>query len=136
MLNKSSKWELSIVHYKTKFTISRFVISRFDCSRNWRAGEARYAWGEKSYGVEMAVTDTRALMASFKLLPINGGDQKIGWLLIFFPPAIVWASLSVPRRGNDYISIAVLLCRYLPIWLMRPEIALVKILNHEKYQQP
>ena len=42
------------------------------------AAEARKVWmGEKSYGVEMAVTDTRALMAGFKLLPING-DQKSG----------------------------------------------------------
>ena len=30
MLSKSSKWELSFVHYIAKFTISRFVIvSRF-----------------------------------------------------------------------------------------------------------
>ena len=30
MLSKSSKWELSFVHYIVKFTISRFVISRFE----------------------------------------------------------------------------------------------------------
>ena len=32
MLSKSSKWELGFVHYITKFTISRFVISRFECT--------------------------------------------------------------------------------------------------------
>ena len=31
MLSKSSKWELGFVHYITKFTILRFVISRFEC---------------------------------------------------------------------------------------------------------
>ena len=31
MLSKSSKSELGFVHYITKFTISRFVISRFEC---------------------------------------------------------------------------------------------------------
>ena len=30
-ISKSSKWELGLVHYITKFTISRFVISRFEC---------------------------------------------------------------------------------------------------------
>ena len=30
MLSKSSKWELCFVHYNVKFTISRFVISRFE----------------------------------------------------------------------------------------------------------
>ena len=32
MLSKSSKWELGFVHYIAKFTISRFVISRFECA--------------------------------------------------------------------------------------------------------
>ena len=32
MLSKSSKWELGLVHYISKFTISRFVISRFECT--------------------------------------------------------------------------------------------------------
>ena len=32
MLSKSSKWELAFVHYIAKFTISRFVISRFECT--------------------------------------------------------------------------------------------------------
>ena len=32
MLSKSSKLELDFDHYKTKFTISRFVISRFKCT--------------------------------------------------------------------------------------------------------
>ena len=32
MLSKSSKWELSFVHYISKFTILRFVISRFECT--------------------------------------------------------------------------------------------------------
>ena len=31
MLSKSSKWELGLVRYITKFTILRFVISRFEC---------------------------------------------------------------------------------------------------------
>ena len=31
MLNKSSKWELGFVHCIAKFTISKFVISRFEC---------------------------------------------------------------------------------------------------------
>ena len=31
MLIKSSKWELGLVHYITKFTIWRFVISKFEC---------------------------------------------------------------------------------------------------------
>ena len=31
MLSKSSKWELDFVHYITKFTILKFVISRFEC---------------------------------------------------------------------------------------------------------
>ena len=32
MLSKSSKWELGLVHYISKFTILRFVISRFECT--------------------------------------------------------------------------------------------------------
>ena len=32
MLSKSSKWELGFVHFITKFTISRFIISRFECT--------------------------------------------------------------------------------------------------------
>ena len=32
MLSKSSKLELGFDHYILKFTISRFVISRFDCT--------------------------------------------------------------------------------------------------------
>ena len=31
MLSKTSKWELGLIHYIAKFTISRFVISRFKC---------------------------------------------------------------------------------------------------------
>ena len=31
MFSKSSKWELGLVHYIPKFTISRFVISKFEC---------------------------------------------------------------------------------------------------------
>ena len=31
MFSKSSKWELGLVHYIAKFTISRFIISRFEC---------------------------------------------------------------------------------------------------------
>ena len=33
MLSKSSKWEMGFVHYITKFTILRFVISRFECTQ-------------------------------------------------------------------------------------------------------
>ena len=32
MLSKFSKWELGFVHYIAKFTISRFVISSFECT--------------------------------------------------------------------------------------------------------
>ena len=32
LLSKSSKWELGFVQYFAKFTISRFVISRFECT--------------------------------------------------------------------------------------------------------
>ena len=32
MLSKSSKCELGLVHYITKLNISRFVISRFECT--------------------------------------------------------------------------------------------------------
>ena len=32
MLSKSSKLELSLIHYIAKFTISRLVISRFECN--------------------------------------------------------------------------------------------------------
>ena len=32
MLSNSSKWELGFVHCIVKFTISRFVTSRFECS--------------------------------------------------------------------------------------------------------
>ena len=32
MLCKSSKWELGFVHYIAKFTISRFIIARFECN--------------------------------------------------------------------------------------------------------
>ena len=35
MLCKSSKWELGFVRYIPKFTISRFVISRFKCTKKW-----------------------------------------------------------------------------------------------------
>ena len=35
MLSKSSKCELGLVHYIAKFTISRFVISRFECIWNF-----------------------------------------------------------------------------------------------------
>ena len=31
MTGKSSKWKLGLVHYTAKFTISRFVISKFEC---------------------------------------------------------------------------------------------------------
>ena len=31
MISKSSRWELGLVHYIAKFTISRFVIFRFEC---------------------------------------------------------------------------------------------------------
>ena len=34
MLSKSSKWELGFVHYIAKFTLLRFVISRFECTLN------------------------------------------------------------------------------------------------------
>ena len=34
MLSKSLKWELGLVHYIAKFTISRFVISKFECTSN------------------------------------------------------------------------------------------------------
>ena len=36
MLSKSSKWGLGFVHYMAKFTILRFVISRFECICNSR----------------------------------------------------------------------------------------------------
>ena len=32
MLSKSSKWELGFVHYNAKFTILRFLISKFECT--------------------------------------------------------------------------------------------------------
>ena len=32
MISKSSKWKLGFVHYNVKFTISRFVISSFECT--------------------------------------------------------------------------------------------------------
>ena len=32
MLSKSSKWELGFVRYIKKLTISRFIISRLECS--------------------------------------------------------------------------------------------------------
>ena len=32
MLSKSSNWGLGLVHYIAKFTISMFVISRFECT--------------------------------------------------------------------------------------------------------
>ena len=35
MVSKSSKWELGFVHYIPKFTISRFIISRFECNIFW-----------------------------------------------------------------------------------------------------
>ena len=35
MLSKYLKWELGLVHYIVKFTISRFVISRFECILFW-----------------------------------------------------------------------------------------------------
>ena len=31
MLSKSSKWEQCFVHYNVRFTISRFLISKFEC---------------------------------------------------------------------------------------------------------
>ena len=36
MSSKSSKWELGFDHYIVKFTISRFVISRFECNNIWQ----------------------------------------------------------------------------------------------------
>ena len=35
MLSSSLKWEPGLVHYIVKFTISRFVISRFECILFW-----------------------------------------------------------------------------------------------------
>ena len=32
IFSKSSKWEVGLVHYIEKFTISRFVISRLECT--------------------------------------------------------------------------------------------------------
>ena len=37
ILSKSSKWKLGSVHYIAKFTILRFVISRFECRSLVRA---------------------------------------------------------------------------------------------------
>ena len=36
MFSKSSKWELSFGHYIAKFTILKFVISRFECTYSAR----------------------------------------------------------------------------------------------------
>ena len=41
MLSKSSKWELGFDHYIAKFTISRFVISRFECTKQYFCREQR-----------------------------------------------------------------------------------------------
>ena len=35
MLSKSSEQELGFVHYISKFTISRFIISRFECTTKY-----------------------------------------------------------------------------------------------------
>ena len=43
MLSKSSKWELGFVHYITKFTLTRFIISRFECiPRNCHQASAQF----------------------------------------------------------------------------------------------
>ena len=68
MLNKSSKWELGFVHYIAKFTISRFVISRFECT-------AVLQWG--------------ALPLTFK--------TYTSWFIVP-PRSIIEASLVVKRK--------------------------------------
>ena len=37
MLSKSSKWDLGLIHYIAKFTISKFVISMFECTTMYLA---------------------------------------------------------------------------------------------------
>ena len=68
MLSKSSKWELDFVHYIAKFTISRFVISRFECT-------AVLQWG--------------ALPLTFK--------TYTSWFIVP-PRSIIEASLVVKRK--------------------------------------
>ena len=48
MTSKSSKWELGFVHYITKFTISRFVISRFECTYELKQGK-KHKNGERTF---------------------------------------------------------------------------------------
>ena len=36
MPGKSSKWELGFDHYIVKFSMSRFVISGFECNNIWQ----------------------------------------------------------------------------------------------------
>ena len=38
LVSSSSKWELGFVHYITKFTILRFVTSRFECTQHLESG--------------------------------------------------------------------------------------------------
>ena len=60
MLSKTSKWELGFVHNIAKFTISRFVISRFECTLQ-----------EKILKQFFFYTDFRQPVLNFTLQPIT-----------------------------------------------------------------
>ena len=48
MLRNSSKWELGLVHYITKFTISRFAILKFEILPYLKKKAAAYSTDKKA----------------------------------------------------------------------------------------
>ena len=56
MLSKSAKWELGFVHYIAKFTISRLVISRFEC--NFYTQKLTTLLNSESLGIEDEAADS------------------------------------------------------------------------------
>ena len=70
MLCKSSKWELGFVHYNAKFTISGFVISRFECGFSRVVGSPQIvelSQGESKLWSESFLDKERPLMQKVDL---------------------------------------------------------------------
>ena len=79
MLSKSSKWELGLVHYIAKFTILRFVISRFECTyfvpttiEHEALPDLRLNWASISSKVDLSVNEnTYTIAEAFCLQTCN-----------------------------------------------------------------
>ena len=72
MLSKSFKWELGFVHYIAKFTISRFVISSFECIVTYSCNE----YTTTAYTTDIKNQKELKLLTSDQLGVIVEGSMK------------------------------------------------------------